>query len=107
VAIALQVILSFGHAHRNEGVGRLVRAAALHAQTVAERGTPAAPPAGPAIEYCAICAVIKMGAATVPPEAPISGAPVLAGGTRLASPAEAAAGTLANQLFQARAPPSA
>jgi hypothetical protein len=48
-----------------------------------------------------------MGAATVPPEAPASVTPVIAGGVRLAPHAEAAAWTLAHLLFQARAPPSA
>jgi hypothetical protein len=110
VAIALQIVLSFGHAHRIDGFrpGGLFQAAtAIHAQTSVERADPAPKPAGLAFDYCAICIVIKMGAAAVPPEAPSSGVPVIAGRVRLASRAETAAWTLAHLLFQARAPPSA
>jgi hypothetical protein len=110
VAIALQIILSFGHAHRMEGFrpgGLLQAAAATGLQAVVERADPASKPAGPAFEYCAVCAVIKMGAATVPPEAPAAGVPVVAGGVRLAPHAEDAAPTLSHLLFQARAPPAA
>jgi hypothetical protein len=119
VAIALQIILSFGHAHRTEGFpsgapyqGALFQsapfqpAAAIDARTAVERGDPASP-AGLAFEYCAVCAVIKMGASAVPQEAPASGVPVLAGGVRLAPHADVAAWTVEHQLFQARAPPSA
>jgi hypothetical protein len=110
VAIALQIALSFGHAHRIDGfrpVGLLQAATAIHAQTSAERADPAPKPAGLAFEYCAICIVVKMGAAAVPPEEPSSDVPVSAGGVRLAPHAEAAAWTLAHLLFQARAPPFA
>jgi hypothetical protein len=108
VAIALQVILSFGHAHRIEGFrpGALLQAA-VHAEATLERSEPASKPAGLAFEYCAVCVVIKMGACAVPPEAPSSCARITAGEVRFARHAEAAAWTLAHLLFQARAPPSA
>ncbi len=108
VAIALQVILSFGHAHRIEGFrpGALLQAA-VHAETTLERSDPTSKPAGLAFEYCAICVVIKMGACAVPPEAPSSGAPIATGNVRFACHAEGGAGTSAHLLFQARAPPSA
>jgi hypothetical protein len=106
-AIALQVILSFGHAHRIEGFrpGALFQAA-VHAQTTVEQGDPASKPAGLTVEYCAICVVIKMGASAVQPEAPASGAPITPGKVRFAPYAEASAWTLERLLFQARAPPS-
>jgi hypothetical protein len=106
-ALALQIILSFGHAHRIEGFrpGALLQAA-VHAETALQRSDPASKPAGLAFEYCAICVVTKMGASAVPPEAPASGAPVIAGKVRFAPYAEAAAWTLEHLLFQARAPPS-
>jgi hypothetical protein len=110
LAIALQIVLSFGHAHRINGFrsgGLLQAAAAIHAQTSVDSADPAPKPVGLASEYCAICIVIKMGAAAVPPEEPSSAVPVIAGGVRLAPRAEAAAWTLAHLLFQARAPPSA
>jgi hypothetical protein len=108
-AIALQIILSFGHAH---GIARLrsgglLQAAAADARTTVERTDPASKAPALAFEYCAICVVIKMGASSVPPEAPAWGVPVIAGGTQFAPHVEAAAWTLAHLLFQARAPPSA
>jgi hypothetical protein len=107
VAIALQVILSFGHAHRIEGFrpGGLFQAA-VHVQTTVEQGDPASKPVGLTVEYCAICVVIKMGASAVPPEAPASGAPIAPGKVRFAPYAEASARTHEHLLFQARAPPS-
>ena len=107
VAIALQVILSFGHAHRIEGFPPGAAQAAVHSETTLERSDPASKPVSLAFEYCAICVVIKMGACAVPPEAPSSGAPIIAGKVRFARYAEGAARTLAHVLFQARAPPSA
>ena len=108
VAIALQIVLSFGHAHRVAGVraAGLVQAG-IAFQMSADKGDPASTPAGPAVEYCAICVAINMGASAVPPEAPVSGAPVSAGGVRFVPHAQVVAWTLAHLLFQARAPPSA
>lgn len=71
-----------------------------------EPGDPASQPIGLPFEYCAICVVIKMGASTVPAEAPAYGAPTVAGKARFAPPTEAAAWTLGHLLFDARAPPS-
>lgn len=110
VAIALQIVLSFGHAHRVEGFrfGGLFQAAAQdQTQAAVEKSDPASKPVGPAVEYCAICVAVNMGASAVPPEAPVWDLPVIAGGVRFAPRAEAAAWTLAHLLFQARAPPSA
>jgi hypothetical protein len=106
-AIALQILMSFGHTHRIgfRLVGLVPGVAAVHA--VAEPGDPASNGAGLAAEYCAICAVIKMEASAVPPEAPVAGVPVVAGRVQFAPQAEAAASALADLLFQARAPPSA
>jgi hypothetical protein len=105
-AIALHLVLSFGHAHRIDVPNPDVADQTAGVQTAVERGVPASK-AALAIEYCAICAAIKMGAATVPLETPVSGVPVVGGGVRLTPRAEAAAWTLAHRLFQARAPPPA
>jgi hypothetical protein len=111
LAIAVQIILSFGHAHRIEGFrsGGLSPQAvvAAHSQPTVEPGDPVSTAIGLPFEYCAICVVIKMGASTVPAEAPASGVPTVAGRARFAPGAEAAAWTLGRLLFQARAPPSA
>jgi hypothetical protein len=111
LAITLQIVLSFGHAHRFDGFrpGTLSpqAIAAAHDQQAAEAPTPASKPIGLAFEYCAICAVIEMGASAVLAETPAYLGPVAAGGVRFASCPEAAASTLERLLFEARAPPSA
>jgi hypothetical protein len=110
LAIAIQIIVSFGHAHRIEGFRQgelLPQAAGIYGQSMAERGDPASKPIGLPFEYCAICVVIKMGASTVPAEAPASSLPVIAGKARFTPHVEAATSTLGHLLFQARAPPSA
>jgi hypothetical protein len=107
VAITLQVVLSFGHAHRTDGLRSVGPLRTIHLQTAAAPSDPALPLHGPAFEYCAICAVINMGAAAVPPEAPASNVPAVAGGVRFAAHAEALLRGMTHQLFQARGPPSA
>jgi hypothetical protein len=104
-ALALQIVLSFGHVHAFYGF-RLNGVFQVQAADPA-RQDPASKAASLAAEYCAICAVIKMGAATVPPETPGPGIPVMTGGVQLAPRTEATAWTLAHLLFQARAPPQA
>lgn len=108
LAIAIQIVFSFGHLHRTGGLrpGPPQAAAGIYTQTTVEPGDPASQPIGLPFEYCAICVVIKIGASTVPAEAPASGAPVVASKARFAPHAEAAAWVLAHLLFQARAPPS-
>jgi hypothetical protein len=110
VAITLQIVLSFGHAHPFDafrpGALSLQPVAAVPDQPPAEAGAPARKPAGPAFEYCAICAVIEMGASAVPAATPAYLVPVAASRVRFASYAEATASTLERLLFEARAPPS-
>lgn len=107
-AIALQIVLTFGHAHRIEELrpAGLFRSAAAAVQMVVER-EPAQLPVGPAVEYCAVCTVINMAAASIPPEAPAAGVPALAGEVRFAPAADAVVRTAVRRLFQARAPPAA
>ncbi len=111
LAIVIQIVVSFGHAHRIEGFspGGLSPqpTAGIHSQSTVEPGDPASKPVGVPFEYCAICVVIKMGASSVPAEAPASGAPLIASKARFAPYVEAVASTLGHLLFQARAPPSA
>jgi hypothetical protein len=107
VAIALQIVLSFGHTHRIDSLrpgGLFPAAAAVHAGAEHD---PAPKPAGLAAEYCAICAVIEMVASPVPLEAAGAGVPVMTVRARFAAPHTEAAWTLGHLLFQARAPPSA
>jgi len=111
LAVAIQIIVSFGHAHRIDGFrqGGLVPHAALriHGQAALDPGDQTPKPIGLALDYCAICVVIKMGAATMPAEAPASGVPVVVSQIQFSSHADAATWTFGHLLFQARAPPSA
>lgn len=127
LAIALQILLSFGHAHRiglpargplpleaviaapqdgkvQDGkvqtAGRGERVLHRAALEVAE---PAVAP-GLAFEYCAVCALlIEMNASAA--DAPASTVPTAAARVRFAPRAEAAASASARLLFEARAPP--
>ncbi len=103
----LQAVLSFGHAHRTDGLRSGGPFKAIHVQTAAAPVDPASPPVGPAFEYCAICAVINMGASAIPPEVPTSNVPAVSGGVRFAAHTEAPDRGMAHRLFLARGPPSA
>jgi hypothetical protein len=111
LALAIQIIVSFGHAHRVEGFrqGDLLSqaAAGIHRQSAIAPGDPTSKPIGLAFEYCAICVVINMGASTMPAQAPASGVPVVVSRVRFSPLAEAATWTFGHLLFQARAPPFA
>lgn len=121
VAIALQIVLSFGHAHRTEGFRPGPSSAAVTAglrvavtpngtttDAVLERRDPApAPQDGATFEYCALCAVIEMASVAVPAQVPAWGLPDLPGGVFFAAVADAVPVTAQHRLFQARAPPQA
>jgi hypothetical protein len=110
LAITLQIVLSFGHTHRVDGFrpGTFSSQAvvALQDQVAAQATDPASKPAGLAFEYCAICAVIEMGASAVPAATPGYFTPAVASRMQFASYAEAAASTLERLPFEARGPPS-
>jgi hypothetical protein len=112
-ALAVQVVVSFGHAHRADfgwPSGFLPSSAIAAEQPAAPLpAAPAAPvkPTGLAFDYCAICAVMNLAASAVPAAAPGLPVPIVRGGLRFwivrnISPAE-----LPHLLFQARAPPLA
>jgi hypothetical protein len=110
LAITLQIVLSFGHTHRFDGSrpGTFLPQAIVAVQNLPadEAGNPASKPAGLAFEYCAVCAVIEMGASAVPAVTPGYPTPVAAGRVRFAPRAEATASTLERLPFEARGPPS-
>src|SRR5262249_19427414 len=111
LAMAMQIIVSFGHAHRIEGF----RQGALSPQVIAgidnqlasDPGDPASKPMRRGFAYFANCVVLNMGAFPMPADAPASGVPVDVNKVRFSPYAEAAPSTLGHFLFQARAPPSA
>jgi len=109
LAVAIHVAVSFGHAHRIDAFRQFLpqAAAGIDSQSAVEPDGPASKPIGPAFEYCAVCAVIKMGASMVPAEAPASTAPTIIGRVPFSPHADAATRPWGHFLFQARAPPVA
>jgi hypothetical protein len=111
LAMAIQIIVSFGHAHGIEGFrqGALSpqAAAGIYNQLANDPGDPTSKPVRLAFDHCAICEVVNMGASVMPPDAPTSGALVDITQVRFSPRAEAAPSTQGHLLFQARAPPSA
>ena len=109
--MAIQIIVSFGHAHRIEGFrqGALLpqATAGIHSQLSVEPDGKAPKPIGLVFDFCAICVVINMGASTMPADAPASGVPVDVSKVQFLPHADAAPWTLGHLLFQARAPPFA
>lgn len=109
--MAIQIIVSFGHAHRIEGFRQGVllaqAAAGIHSPLSVEPGGQTQKPIGLVFDYCAICVVINMGASMMPADAPASGVPVDVRKVQFSPYAETMPWTLGHLLFQARAPPSA
>jgi len=111
LAMAIQIIVSFGHAHGIEGFrqGALLpqATAGIHKQLTNDPGDPTSKPVRLAFDHCAICEVVNMGASVMPPDAPTSGVLVDVTQVQFSPHAEAVPSTLGHLLFQARAPPSA
>jgi hypothetical protein len=108
--MAIQIIVSFGHAHGIEGFrqGALFpQASGVHKQLTNDPGDPTSKPVKLAFDHCAICEVVNMGASVVPPDAPTSGVLVDVTQVQFSPHTEAALSALGHRLFQARAPPSA
>jgi hypothetical protein len=111
LAMAIQIIVSLGHAHGIEGFrqGALFPqvSGGIHKQLTNDPGDPTSKPVRLAIDHCAICEVVNMGASVMPPDAPTSGALVDVTQVRFSPYTEAAPSALGHRFFQARAPPSA
>ena len=109
--MAIQIVVSFGHAHRIESFrqGALLPqvTAEINNQLTTDPGDPNSKPVRLVFDYCAICVVINMGASMMPAGAPASGVVADVSKIRFSPYVEAALSTWARLLFQARAPPSA
>jgi len=113
VALAIQIVLSFGHIDPPEfpfstGSSPASAAAADGWSTVVSNAPPApSKPIGPAFDYCAICAVMTLAGSVIPAAAPAS--PMPAGCVRVQfwAKADVLSTTSSHRLFQARAPPLA
>jgi hypothetical protein len=103
LALALQLVISFGHVHLNNlALGKITTAAA---QTVSESGTPAGT-IPDRDEGCAICAIIGLAGTPLLPDAP----PLLVADAQHATLLPDLIAVLASDhtraQFQARAPPA-
>ena len=109
--MAIQIIVSLGHAHRIEGFrqGALLpqATAAIQNQLTNDPGDPTSKPVRLAFDYCAICVITNMVASLMPADAPASGVLVDVSKLQFSPRAEATPSTWRYLFFQARAPPSA
>jgi hypothetical protein len=108
-ALAVQIVLAFGHVHFDAfALAPAGSAAAATAQDTALQSNPAPVPKsnGSLGADCAICALIQLSAALAPATAPTVPLPTNRGPLALPAPAALALATSPHFLFQARAPPS-
>ena len=104
-AIALQLVLSFGHFHLEKLASGSVIASMTASETPSSQQDPAHRPAKEADDFCAICATVHLASSSFLPEAPFLPAPFASGTVEhfghftfvFISPQRAA--------FQSRAPP--
>jgi len=111
LALAVQLIVSFGHMHRTDAfrlAGFLSAATtSTSGQSGADEQAPPSKPIGSAFDFCAICVVVKMGASILPAQAPVSFAPAIVSQIHFLPRADAATGGSAHRPFEARGPPFA
>src|SRR5579871_3576508 len=111
VAVAIQLVLSFGHVHRLDPLRQATlwsqAASGTNTQAAGDESSPASNPVGPSFEFCAICVVVKMGAAMMPAQAPVSFEPAPTRQIRYLPLADAAPPGSPYRSFEARGPPFA
>ena len=111
LALAMQLVLAFGHTHC--GNGAAVFAAQAHSviagRLQAKSAAPAVPigPALPAFHYCEICLVTSLAGSGVPATAPSLSLPLAAEVPTVPRRVEAAPRPYPLHPLQARAPPRA
>jgi 3-hydroxymyristoyl/3-hydroxydecanoyl-(acyl carrier protein) dehydratase len=105
-ALAVQVVLSFGHVHFSDLVGasgaNVVVAASVDAPA---KKAPGHQPGTPVDPGCAICALIQLASTSTPSTAPVVLPPTLLGLFKLDTPEQAAFAASPPASFRARAPP--
>jgi hypothetical protein len=109
VALALQMILSFGHVHGGDLAPASTKSAMLTGSG-AHLLSARAPSHDPDVSLetdCPICALIQLVASSAPPVAPALPLPASLGSLGLPAAAEMALASLPQFSFQARAPPLA
>ena len=105
-ALAIQLVLSFGHIHVDKSLLSSASAASITQQSASRDGAPSAPKHRGADDFCAICATVGLLASSALPEAASLVTPVAAPS---AWPHEFASTFVpldSHLLFQARGPPT-
>lgn len=105
VAIALQLVLAFGHVHR-DAFSHASEIAAL-TSNVADRGEPASPAPPHDHDYCAICAVMNLLAGAQGATAPALPVPAATEAAAVVAEPETIRTVDTGAAFQSRAPPLA
>jgi hypothetical protein len=107
-ALAVQVVLSFGHVHLFDLVGA-AGAGAIVASGVESpvQKAPGHQPGTPVDPGCAICSLIQLASTSTPSTAPVVLPPTSLGFFKLVTPAQAALAASPHASFRARAPPVA
>ncbi len=106
-ALAVQIVLSFGHVHVSDlaaGTGPNALVVADASGNGHSRNAPAPGALDPA---CAICALIQLASTSAPSTAPVVLPPTLVGHMELDAPDQAVLATSPPAHFRARAPPLA
>jgi hypothetical protein len=107
-ALAVQIVLSFGHVHLSDLVGTSGANAIVAGDAGSPaKNTPGHEPGTPADPGCAICALIQLASTSTPSTAPVLLPPTLLRLFKLDAPEQAALAAAAPSSFRARAPPIA
>jgi hypothetical protein len=107
-ALAIQLVVSFGHVHGIGAPSPWQVSASGQADPVG-LNAPSGPskPAVPAVDYCAICAVISLAGSIVPPAVPAIPLPARDSHLLVWTSAEPFLAAASYRPWQARAPPQA
>jgi hypothetical protein len=106
-ALAVQMVLSFGHVHLHNFAQASTTSAMVTGSGTAlpSERAPGHNPGGATDTDCPICALIQLVATSTPSVAPVLPLPASFALIRLRAPMELASASSPHLLFQARAPP--
>jgi len=112
LALAIQLVVSFGHVHLDRvasGPGSTLALAGVHASAGAQAASLPATDQAPAQadDYCAVCALIHFASTVVAAEPPTLQLPAVFSRTLSAATVEFGSTAERHSLFAARAPPIA
>ena len=107
LALAVQLLVSFGHVHVADLTTTSVAIAATDGTSAHHKPAPSDRSHRRADHYCPICATVQLAGTSVPPTAPMVLPPVSSGSTILERGAGVPSAVSAHLLFSARAPPLA